>query len=138
MSAQAGATIDIDELANLARLERAAIEARARSEAGTVKVELDLANGVELRIDGQSSASASVDVMAPTRFEIGDAGSIVVHPPQGIGPSIEADLAAARDQLAALPRSLGLDSHAAGVARNERAAAAAGRFGKSVRQGGRA
>lgn len=124
LAEQAGATIDIDELAKLARLERAAIEARARFEAGTVKVDLDLANGVELRIDGQSSASASVDVLAPTRFEIGDAGSMVVHPPQGIGLSIEADLAAANDQLAASLRSLGLDSHAAGVARNERAAAA--------------
>lgn len=126
LSEQAGATIDIDELAKLARLERAAIEARARFEAGTVKVDLDLANGVELRIDGQSSASASVDVLAPTRFEIGDAGSMVVHPPQGIGLSIEADLAAANDQLAASLRSLGLESHSAGVARNERATAAEG------------
>lgn len=124
LAEEAGSIIAIDELAKLAQFERAAIEARARFEAGTVKVDLDLVSDVELRIDGQSSMSASVDVLTPTRFEIGDAGSLVVHPPQGIGLSIEADLAAANDQLAASLRSLGLESHAAGIARNERAAAA--------------
>jgi hypothetical protein len=121
---EASATIDTEELAELARFERAAIEARARFEAGTVKVDLDLASGVELRIDDQLSESASVNVLSTTRFEIGDAGSLVVHPPQGTGRSIEADLAAANDQLAASLRSLGLESHARGIARNERAAAA--------------
>lgn len=124
LAEEAADTIDIDDLNQLARFERAAVEARARFEAGTVKVDIDLANGVELRIDGQSGAPASVDVLTTTRFEIADAGSLVVHPPQGIGRSIEADLAAANDQFAASLRSLGLESHAAGIARKERAAAA--------------
>lgn len=118
------ATIAADDLAELARLERSAIEARARFDAGTVKVDLDLRRGVVLRIDGKLSESTSVDVLTPTRFEIGDSGSMVVHPPQGTGRSIEADLVAASDQLAAALRSRGLESHAAGIARNERAAAA--------------
>jgi hypothetical protein len=124
LAEEAGASIDTDELAELAQLERTAIEARARFEAGTVKVDLDLAGDVELRIDGKASASASVDVLTTTQFEIGDVGRLTVHPPQGTGRSIGADLAAANDQHRAKLRSLGLESHTAGIAQNERAGAA--------------
>jgi AAA domain len=121
---EAGASIDNTELDGLLRLERGAVEARARFEAGTVKVVLDMASGVQLRIDGEANRSKTFDVLTTTRFEIGDAGSLVVHPPQGTGRSIEADLAAANDQLATSLRSLGLETAAAGIVRNERAAAA--------------
>lgn len=122
---EVAAAIDKKDLDNLAQLERSEIEARARFEAGTVKVHVELADGVTLRVDGKASASSSIDVLAATRFEIGDAGSLLVQPPHGSGRSIEADLAAARDDLDASLRSLGIASHSAGVGRNERTAAAA-------------
>ncbi|WP_341023879.1 hypothetical protein [Brevundimonas diminuta] len=55
-----------------------------------------------------------------------------MRPPQGTGQSIEADLAAATDELASALQSLGVASHSEGVARNERAAAA-GRELKALR-----
>ncbi len=118
------ASVDVRLLGNLATLERAEIEARIRFEAGTIKVQIDLADGTELRIDGQPSVASSADVLTVTRFEIGDAGSLTVTPPQGSGRSIDVDLASARNDVAAARRALGVESHSAGVARNERAAAA--------------
>lgn len=114
-----------DDLDDVARLERDVVAALARHEAGSVRVEVQLAGDVPLRIDGKASDAISIDVLAPTRFEIGDVASIVVRPPQGSGRSIEADLAAAREQLAARLNSLSITSHSAGVVRNERAAGAA-------------
>lgn len=113
--------LDRGSLDEAARLERQEIAALARFEAGTVKIQFETATGVELRIDGQASSAASIDIVATTRFELGDAGSIVVRPPQASGRSIEADLATARQNLAAHLRSLGIASHAAGLARAERA-----------------
>lgn len=120
----ASASLDEDDLDNLALLERNCVAALTRFEAGTVKVDLELADGVIVRVDGHVSEHASVDVFTATRFDIGDAGSIVVRPPRSSDRSVEADLAAARDELAAKLRALGIQSHAAGVARNERAASA--------------
>lgn len=125
LRAEAEATIDKDDLDNLADLERAAIEARARFEAGTVKIDFDLADGVALRIDEQPSDASSIDILTTTRLTIGDAGSLVVRPPAGTGRSIEADRDAADQELAASLRKLGVASHAAAVARSERAATAA-------------
>lgn len=122
--ADAAAAIDEDALDDLADLQRTEIEARARFEAGTVRVELEVAEGVPLRIDGQASDATGIDVLATTRIEFGDAGAVTVTPPQGSGRSIEADLASAREELAAARRELGVESHAAGIVRNERAAAA--------------
>jgi DNA repair exonuclease SbcCD ATPase subunit len=127
----AGAMDSVD-LEKIAELELAAIQARARFEAGVVKVEVELGDGAFLRIDGVTTDVTGVDVLKTTRFELGDAGSLIVRPPQGSGQSIEADLAAATEELASALRSLGIKSHAEGVARNERAAAA-GRELKALR-----
>jgi len=132
LAAESAGVIDKPALHKLAKLERTEIEARARFEAGTVKVELDLAEGVPVRIDGQETSVSSVNVLSVTRFEIGGVGTLRVTPPQGSGQSIDADLAAAQDGLAAARRTLGVASHSAGVARNERAASA-GRELKAVR-----
>lgn len=121
---EADGSVDDGKLEELAELERAVIEARARFDAGTVKVEIDLADGVDLRIDGESSDMASADVLSVTRFEIVGAGTLTVTPPLGSGRSIDVELSAARDGVAAARLALGVDSHPAGVARNERAAAA--------------
>ncbi len=121
----AALALDRSDLDDVAGLERDVVSAVARFEAGAVRVEIQVAGGVPLRIDGDVSDAVAVDVLAPTRFQIGDAGTIVVRPPRGSGRSIEADLAAARDRLAARLRLLSIDSVAAGVARNERAAGAA-------------
>ena len=119
----AGAMDSVD-LEKIAELELAFIQARARFEAGVVKVEVELGDGASLQIDGVTTDVTSVDVLKTTRFKLGDAGSLVVRPPQGSGQSIEADLAAATEELASALRSLGIKSHAEGVVRNERAAAA--------------
>lgn len=111
-------------LDELLRLERIELAARARFEAGSVNVEVELAGAVELRIDGQPSDATSVDVLTATRFQIGDAGSVIVRPPQGSGHSTEADLAAAREELKGRLEALDVTSHAAAVARDERAASA--------------
>jgi hypothetical protein len=122
--ADAAATIDDDDLENLAELERAAIQARIRFEAGAVKVEVELAKGVSLRMNGTATRASKIDVLTATKFEIGEAGTLTIRPPKGSGRSLDADLAAATEQLASALRSLGIDSHSAGVARNERAFAA--------------
>lgn len=122
---EASAAIDKEDLDNLAQLERIMIEARARFEAGTVKVQVELANGVELRVNGEANEASSIDVLSATLFEVGDAGTLLVQPPHGLGRSIEADLAAARNHLGASLRAFGIESHSAGVARNERTAATA-------------
>jgi hypothetical protein len=124
LAIEAAASVDEGLLGDLAKLERAEIEARARFEAGTVKVQIDVADGTELRIDGQPSVASSADILTATRFEIGDAGSLIVTPPHGSGRSIDVDLASARDDVAVARRALGVESHLAGIACNERAAAA--------------
>lgn len=113
-----------DELAAIARLELASVQARARFEAGIVKVEVELADRVSLEVDGHFTDATGFDVLAVTRFQIGDAGSIVVRPPQGAGRSLEADVAAAEEALSAALRRAGIGSHASGIVINERAAAA--------------
>jgi hypothetical protein len=122
---EAKASITQGELDQLAALERAAIGARARFDAGTVKIDIDLAEGVTLRIDEQPSHASSIDILTTTRLSIGDAGSLIVRPPTGTGRSIEADRDAADQALAAALRKLDVASHAAAVARSERAATAA-------------
>ncbi|MNJ40896.1 chromosome segregation protein [compost metagenome] len=97
-----------------------------------MKVEVELGDGASLRIDGVTTDVTSIDVLKNTRFELGDVGSLVVRPPPGTGQSIEADLAVATEELASALRQLGIKSHAEGVARNERSAAA-GRELKALR-----
>lgn len=120
----AGEAVDKAALKQVLALERAAIEARARFDAGVVKVDVERGEGTSLQINGEPSVATSIDVLRVTRFQLGDAGSIIVCPPHGSGLSIEADRAAANEALAAALRSLGITSHAEGVAKNERAAAA--------------
>jgi len=124
LSEEAALALDDGDLDELARLEREEVAAMARFEAGSVKVELELAAGTELRIDDEQSHATSVDVLVPTRFHIGSAGSIMVRPPQGSGRSIEADLAAAREAVAAKLTKLDVKSHADGVVLGQRAASA--------------
>ena len=124
LAVDVAAAIGEDELGDLAALERTEIERRARFEAGTIKVEIERAAGTELRVNGRASEISSADVLSVTRFEFGHAGSLTVTPPQGSGRSLDADLAAAREEVATTRRNLGIESHSAGVARNERAAAA--------------
>ncbi|WP_298165302.1 AAA family ATPase [Novosphingobium sp.] len=124
LQTEAALAVDDAALAKVAQLERAEVSALARFEAGAIKVDIELAVGVELRIDGAPSDASSVDVLSPTRFEIGSAGSVVVRPPQSSSRSVEADLSAAKEELAASLRAIGVASHSAGVARNERAASA--------------
>ncbi|TYC83801.1 AAA family ATPase [Novosphingobium sp. BW1] len=114
-----------DDLDLVAKLELAAIQARARFEAGVVKVEVELSEGASLRIDGEAADAGSVDVFKATRFEMGDAGGIIVRPPEGASLTIEADLAAAEGERDAVLKRLGIKSHSDGIALNERAAAAA-------------
>ena len=90
LQTDADRAIPEDELDRLAGLDRAVIEARARFEAGSVKVDLYLTDGVALRIDGKPSDAASLDIVAPTEIRIGDAGRITVRPPAGSSRSIEA------------------------------------------------
>ncbi|BBC99513.1 AAA family ATPase [Sphingobium sp. YG1] len=116
--------IDASELNKVAEYELAAIQARARFEAGAVKVEVELNEGSTLRIDGEAAEVASVEVLKATRFELGTAGSVTVRPPVGSSLSIEADLAAADGERDAALRRLGIRSHSEGITRNERAAAA--------------
>jgi hypothetical protein len=132
LQAEAEAAINQDDLGDLADIERAAIEARARFEAGTVRIDFDLADGVVLRIDEKPGDASSIDILTRTRLTIGDAGTLVVRPPAGTGRSIEANRDAADQELAAALRNLGVASHAAAVARSERAGAA-GRELKAVR-----
>lgn len=120
----ASLTVGQSELDELAALERDVVTALARFEAGAVKVDIEITGSTEVRIDGEASKATSVDVLAPTRFDIGDYASIVVRPPHSSGRSLGADLAAAREELSAKLGLLDLVSHAAGVARNERAASA--------------
>ncbi len=124
LQTDADRAIPEDELDRLAGLDRAVIEARARFEAGSVKVDLYLTDGVALRIDGKPSDAASLDIVAPTEIRIGDAGRITVRPPAGSSRSIEADLAAAESALAKALADLDIGSHALAVTRTERAAAA--------------
>jgi hypothetical protein len=124
LQAEAEAAIDQADLDALVDLERLAIEARARFEAGTVKVNLELADGVALWIDGKPSDASAIDVLTSTRLTIGDAGSLVIRPPTVVGLSIEADRAAADKKLVLALKNLGVASHATAVARSERAAAA--------------
>ena len=121
---EAALAVDDAVLAKVAQLERDEVTALAKFEAGAVKVDIELAGDAELRIDGAPSDASSIDVLSPTRIEIGSAGSIVVRPPTASGRSMEVDLSAAREALAASLRAIGVASHAAGVARNERAASA--------------
>lgn len=123
--ADAAAALDRDTLDKLEALERTEIEARTRFEAGAVKVQLELAKGVLLRVNGQETNAPSLDILSVTRFEIGEVGNLTVTPPQGSGRSIDVDLTIARDQLAAARQTMGIESYAAGIAKNERAAAAA-------------
>lgn len=125
LRAEAEASIDQDDLDDLAGLERAAIKARARFEAGTVKIDFDLADGVALRIDERPSDASNIAILTTTCLTIGEAGSLVVRPPAGTGRSVEADRDAADQELAAALRHQGVTSHAAAVARSERAAMAA-------------
>lgn len=127
----AALVIDGEDLDDVARLEREQVAALARLEAGSVKVDLKLADGVSVRIDGMVTETSSVDILSATRFDIDDLGALIVRPPQGSGRSIEADLAAATDALASRLRTIGIVSHADGIARNERAASA-GRELRSV------
>ncbi len=116
--------IDASELGKVAEHELAAIQARARFEAGAVKVKVELKEGSTLRIDGEAAEEATVEVLKATRFELGTAGSVTVRPPEGSSLSIEADLAAADGERDAALRRLGIKSHSEGITRNERAAAA--------------
>lgn len=116
--------IDAERLNRILELERAEMQARARFEAGTVKVDFELVEGVALRIDGEESEATSFDLVGVTRFDIDSVGGLLVRPPEGSGRSLDADLAVAKDNLATALRELGVASHSAGVARNERAAAA--------------
>lgn len=95
-----------------------------RFEAGAVKVEVELARGFSLRMNGTTTTASSIDVLTTTKFEIGEAGSLTIRPPKGSGRSLDAGLAAATEELASALRSRGIDSYSAGVARNERASAA--------------
>lgn len=125
LQSEAETAIEQGDLDDLAGLERAMIQARARFDAGKVKVGFELADGVELRIDGRPSDASSIDVLTVTRLTIGEVGVVVIQPPAGAGRSIEADRAAAEEQLATALKSLGVASHAAAVAQSERATAAA-------------
>lgn len=116
--------IDKDTLDGLAKLERSEIQARARFDAGAVKVKVELAKGASLVVNGVVSDASSVDVVTATRFQLGEAGSLLVMPPHGSGRSMEADLSSAREELAAALRALGVESYSAAIARNERAGAA--------------
>ena len=122
--AEAAAAIDKGELEHLATLERAEIQARARFDAGAVRVDIELSGDANLLINGQASDDASVDVVTATRFQMGGAGSLIVRPPHGSGRSTVADLSKARDDLAAALRALGVKSRSTAIARNERAAGA--------------
>lgn len=125
LAEQARSVVDGDALDELVRLEREEVAAQARFDAGVVKVDIALAAGATLRVDGAPLDVASLDILRLTRIELGDAGSITVRPPQGTGRSIEADLATVRDALAAARRTLGVGSSAEAIARNERAGNAA-------------
>ena len=96
-----------------------------RFETGTVKIDFELAYGIGLTIDGKVSDTHSIDILTTTRLTIGDAGSLVVRPPEGSGRSIAADLAAAEEELSSKLKALGVSSYSAAVTRSERAAAAA-------------
>lgn len=124
LTGEAALALDRKALDEVAQLEREVVAALARFEAGAVRVEVEIADGTQLRINGESSDVECIDVLSVTRFDLGDAGIIVVHPPQASGRSIEADLSVARENLAARLRSLEIESHSAGVVRNERAASA--------------
>nr|WP_246526359.1 AAA family ATPase [Plastoroseomonas hellenica] len=122
---EADGQIQQGDLDGLAAREKAVVEARARFEAGAVRIDVELADGVSLRVDGELSEVRRFDALSVTRFAIGDAGSFVVRPPAGVGRSIEAELAAAETQLAAKLRELAVSSHAQALTRSERARAAA-------------
>ena len=125
LQTEAEGAITQEQLDSLAELEREAIEARVRFETGTVKIDFELANGVGLTIDGEVSDAHSIDILTTTRLTIGDAGSLVVRPPEGAGRSIAAELAATEEELSSELKALGVSSYAAAVKRSERAAAAA-------------
>ena len=125
LETQSAGEVDVDALASLAKLERGAIEARARFAAGTVRVELAPAEGVVLLVDGvPAEVASSLSLFKATRLTLGEAGSILIVPPGGAGLSIEAAVASAEEALATALRALGVASHASAVAASERAGSA--------------
>lgn len=134
LAAEAVGEIDPRALASLGMLERDAIEARARFAAGTVRVQFELADGVALLVDGLAAEAVGIEVLRRTRLTLGDAGSILVTPPEGAGRSIEASRAAAEEALANALRNLGVVSQAAAVTASERAAAAKRELSSIARQ----
>ncbi|MGY2733575.1 AAA family ATPase [Sphingomonas sp. UYP23] len=125
MEAQSVGEVDAPALASLAKLERAAIEARARFAAGTVRVDFSTSEGVVLLVDGVPAEDASsLNLVKATRLTLGDAGSILIVPPGGAGLSIEAAVAAADEALGTALRTVGVASHASAVTTSERAASA--------------
>jgi hypothetical protein len=134
LKVEAAGELDSKVLATLSRLEHNAIEARARFAAGAVRIEFELADGTSLLVDGINSRAASIEVVKPTRMTFGDAGSILVVPPDGAGRSIEAEKAATDEALAAALRDSGVASHAAAMSISERAAGAKRELAALVRQ----
>lgn len=109
--------LSAEQLAHLSKLEQVLQTARARFEAGSVKIDFELAADVGLRIDDEASDARSVEITTATRLTIGEAGSLVVRPPEGSGRSLEADLEAARAEFEAELRSLGVASYPAAMQR---------------------
>lgn len=125
LASDAQCPFDEDDLGELSCLERDVLEARARFEAGTVKVDVEPAPGIGVLVDGVDVDVDSIDILGPTRITLGAAGSILVRPPEGTGRAIEAELAVAEELFAAKLRALDVTSHAEGARRLERAGSAA-------------
>ena len=104
-----------EQLEELARLDKAVVEARAVVSAGAVRVEVTSLDGTPIAIDGEPMGDAAREVTAATLIEVGRHATIRVVPP-GTG-SAAAELKAAEGALAAAEARLGVASYADAVAR---------------------
>lgn len=104
-----------EQLEELARLDKAVVEARAIVSAGAVRVEMTSLDGTPVTIDGEPMSDAARQVTAATLIEVGRHATIRVVPP-GTG-SAAAEMQAAEGALASAEARLGVASYADAVAR---------------------
>ncbi len=114
-----------DALAELAKLDRKAVEARILFESGAVGVDIELLGDVALQVDGDGASAGRRDLVRPTEIVLQNVARIIVTPPSAGGLSAEANLHSAEEALTAALDALHVPSYSAARGRAERAAAAA-------------
>jgi hypothetical protein len=105
-------------LDELEELDRALLHARARLEAGAIRLQIDVHDDTPVTIDGRPAA-ASVEVTAATTLTVGTYATLRVLPPAGGLASAHADWEMARRGLADALAALGCESLASARAKTD-------------------